>query len=125
MFSSPANEEGLSCMPPVKGLEAEIRTPVAATRLTSARAMLHLLRPHHWVKNTLVLVPMLLAHLWSDPRVVRAALLAVVCFCLTASAGYIINDLVDVEADRRHATKRLRPLVAGAVSTRAAMALLG
>jgi 4-hydroxybenzoate polyprenyltransferase len=123
----------------VKGFEAEIRSasfwmffiggvvahpsPVAARRLTSARGMLHLLRPHHWVKNILVLVPMLLAHLWGDPGVTRKALLAVVCFCLTASAGYIINDVIDVEADRKHATKRLRPLVAGAVSTRSAIAL--
>ena len=45
--------------------------------------------------------------------VTRNALLAVLCFCLTASAGYIINDLIDVEVDRKHATKRLRPLVAG------------
>ncbi len=126
-------------MPPLSGFGAEFRSasfcmlfiggvlasrrPVAAARPTSARAMLHLLRPHHWVKNILVLVPMLLAHQWGQLSVTTKALLALVCFCLTASAGYIINDLVDIEADRKHASKRLRPLVSGEVSTRAAIVL--
>ncbi len=127
-------------MPPLSGFAGEIRSAsvcivfiggvltyraIAAVpaHLTSARAMLHLLRPRHWVKNILVLVPLLLAHQWGNLDVTKKALLAVVCFCLTASAGYIINDLLDVEADRKHATKRLRPLVAGKVSARAAIAL--
>ncbi len=75
--------------------------------------MVQLLRPHHWVKNILVLVPVLLAHLWGDLGVTKKALLAVVCFCLTASAGYIINDLLDVEADRKHATKKAASLSSG------------
>jgi len=99
------------------------RPPSAAGRLTSARAMLHLLRPHHWVKNILVLVPMLLAHQWAHLDVAKNALLALVCFCLLASAGYVINDLIDIEADRNHATKKQRPLVVGQVSTRGAIAL--
>lgn len=127
-------------MPPVSGFEAEIRSapvwmffiggivayrpPAVAARPTSGRAMLQLLRPHHWVKNILVVVPVLLAHLWGDFGVVKSALLALVCFCLAASAGYIINDLLDLEADRKHTTKRARPLVAGEVSTRAAIALV-
>ena len=100
------------------------RPPVAAPRRTSGRAVLHLLRPHHWVKNILVLVPTLLAHEWGIFGVARNALLAVVCFCLTASAGYIINDLIDLEVDRNHATKKRRPLVTGEVSIRAAIALV-
>lgn len=128
-------------MPPLSGFEASLcsaslfmlvlggvvayRTPtVVAPRRGSARAMLQLLRPHHWVKNILVVVPVLLAHEWGDAGVTRKALLAVVCFCLTASAGYIVNDLVDLEADRKHATKRLRPLVTGEVSPRAAIVLV-
>jgi len=127
-------------MPPLSGFEAGIRAvplgmlfiggvlayrpPVAAARRTTALALLSLLRPHHWVKNILVVVPVLLAHEWGHVHVTKQALLAVVCFCLTASAGYIINDLIDVEADRKHATKRHRPLVAGEVSTRAAIALV-
>lgn len=111
------------CMLLIGGVLAH-RPPVAASRRTSARALLHLLRPHHWVKNILVLVPLLLAHEWGHVVVAKSALLAVVCFCLTASAGYIINDLIDLEADRKHATKRLRPLVAGEVSTRTAIALV-
>ncbi len=114
-------------MPRLSGPESEVvasQHPATVARRTSVRAMLHLLRPHHWVKNILVLVPLLLAHEWGNFGVTRNALLAAVCFCLTASAGYIINDLVDVEADRKHATKSLRPLVAGEVSRRAAIALV-
>lgn len=106
------------------GVVVAYRPPVAAARRTSVRAMLHLLRPHHWVKNILVLVPLLLAHEWGNLGVTKKALLAAVCFCLTASAGYIINDLIDVEVDRLHATKRRRPLVAREVSSRAAIALV-
>jgi 4-hydroxybenzoate polyprenyltransferase len=113
-------------MPPLNDHGAAVRShrpPSAAAGLTPARAMLHLLRPHHWVKNMLVLLPVLLAHRWGDLAVTRKALLAVGCFCLTASAGYITNDLLDVDADRKHATKRLRPLAVGEVSMRAAVAL--
>jgi 4-hydroxybenzoate polyprenyltransferase len=100
------------------------RPPVAAPRRTTARGMVRLLRPHHWVKNILVLVPVLLAHEWGNPPVATRTLLALVCFCLTASAGYVINDLVDVEADKKHATKRRRPIAAGEVTIPAAIALV-
>lgn len=111
------------CVLFVAGVVAS-QPPVAAAQRTSLRAMLQMLRPHHWVKNILVLVPMLLAHEWGNFGLTRNALLAAVCFCLTASAGYIINDLIDVEADRLHAAKRRRPLVAGEVSRRVAIALV-
>ena len=93
--------------------------PVAERR--SAAPVLSLLRPHQWTKNLLVLVPVLLAHEWNNPRTMRDALLAFVCFCATASAVYVSNDLCDVEADRKHATKRFRPLAAGTVSKRTAI----
>lgn len=113
-------------MPRLSGPENEVvaSPPATVARRRPVHAILRLLRPHHWVKNILVLVPLLLAHEWGNFGVARNALLALACFCLTASAGYIINDLVDVEADRKHATKKRRPVAAGDISKRAAIALL-
>jgi 4-hydroxybenzoate polyprenyltransferase/phosphoserine phosphatase len=79
-------------------------------------ALLRLLRPYQWVKNLLVLVPLLAAHLVSEPEPVFAALLLFATFCLASSATYIANDIVDLEDDRRHPRKRNRPLAAGEVS---------
>jgi 4-hydroxybenzoate polyprenyltransferase len=89
-------------------------------------SLVSLLRPHQWIKNVLVLVPMLLAHQWRNLLVVEHALLAAVCFCATASAVYVLNDLLDIEADKQHARKKLRPLAAGAVNktTAASLAIL-
>lgn len=69
-------------------------------------------RPYQWTKNLLVLLPLLLAHIVAAPRLL-AAFIAFACFSLTASAAYIVNDLLDIEADRRHAQKRHRPFASG------------
>ncbi len=80
------------------------------------RPLLRALRIHQWVKNALVLVPVVLDHKLFDPPVVLRAVLAGAAFCLAASGAYLLNDLYDLEADRRHPTKRHRPLAAGALS---------
>lgn len=72
-------------------------------------------RLHQWAKNTLILVPLLLAHAWALPTLAAAAI-AFLSFGLCASATYIINDLLDIEADRRHPRKRFRPFAAGDLS---------
>lgn len=82
-----------------------------------------LLRPYQWVKNILVLLPVLLSHTWSNRAIASKALLATICFCLTASATYIFNDILDVHSDRAHARKKLRPLAAGTVKTGTAIVL--
>ena len=87
----------------------------------SAAPVLSLLRPHQWLKNLLVLVPVFLSHQWTNPGIIRDALLACVCFCATASAVYVTNDICDAEADRTHPSKRFRPLAAGTVSKRTAI----
>ncbi len=74
------------------------------------------LRPHQWLKNLLVFVPLLAAHQISDIRLGSTALLAFVAFCLCASAVYTINDLVDLPADRAHPRKKHRPLASGSIS---------
>jgi 4-hydroxybenzoate polyprenyltransferase len=73
------------------------------------------IRPHQWAKNLLIFLPLLLAHVIAPNRLL-SALLAFFCFGLTASSAYIVNDMLDIEADRRHAQKRLRPFAAGDLS---------
>ena len=73
------------------------------------------LRPHQWAKNLLVFLPLLLSHVVTM-RLLLQALLAFCCFSLTASSAYIVNDLLDIEADRRHPQKRLRPFASGDLS---------
>jgi 4-hydroxybenzoate polyprenyltransferase/phosphoserine phosphatase len=81
------------------------------------------LRPHQWAKNLLIFLPLLLAHVVVIDRLLMAVL-AFCCFSLTASATYIVNDLLDIEADRRHPVKRLRPFASGDLSAFAGLTLV-
>lgn len=81
-------------------------------RRSLAGALLKAMRPHQWAKNILIFVPLLLSHQLT-PAKILTALLAFLCFSLTASSAYIVNDLLDIDADRRHPRKRLRPFAAG------------
>jgi 4-hydroxybenzoate polyprenyltransferase len=72
-------------------------------------AVLHAMRVHQWVKNLLVFVPILLDHRLFERDVMLRGLIAFVAFCLAASGGYVLNDLMDLEADRQHPAKRDRP----------------
>lgn len=94
--------------------------PETSTRSASPAAFLRLLRPHHWSKNVLVFAPYLFRHDFSKPELLWGVCMAFVCFCMAASAGYVFNDLKDVQSDRTHPTKRNRPLASGAVSLHAA-----
>jgi 4-hydroxybenzoate polyprenyltransferase/phosphoserine phosphatase len=78
------------------------------------RAILRALRPQQWVKNTLVFIPMI-ADLAFELPTLMAALVAFVALSLTASAGYVLNDLLDLADDRSHPRKRLRPFASGAL----------
>jgi 4-hydroxybenzoate polyprenyltransferase len=88
--------------------------------------LLRLMRPHQWVKNTFVLAGLLFGHAWHNPTLVTQTLFAFVAFCLISSTIYILNDIVDIEQDRHHPSKRNRPLPSGKlkVSTAAIFALL-
>jgi 4-hydroxybenzoate polyprenyltransferase len=90
-----------------------------------AAAVLRALRPVHWVKNLLVAVPLVLAHQLSNREKLFDVLLAVVAFSLCASAVYVLNDLIDREADRHHPRKRNRPFASGQLSVRAGMIMIG
>jgi 4-hydroxybenzoate polyprenyltransferase/phosphoserine phosphatase len=79
-----------------------------------APAYLAALRPHQWLKNILVFVPVIAAHA-ADAAVLLKALLAFAAFSLVSSSGYVFNDLMDLRADRAHPRKAHRPLAAGRV----------
>jgi 4-hydroxybenzoate polyprenyltransferase len=79
------------------------------------KSWLKAIRLHQWAKNVLIFVPLLLAHRWRLGAVV-GALIAFVSFGLCASSTYIVNDLLDIEADRRHPRKQRRPFAAGDLS---------
>ena len=82
------------------------------------------LRPHHWVKNVLVIVPLVAAHQLLNPQLLARVAVAFVAFSLCASGQYVLNDLLDLSADRTHATKSRRPLAAGSLSRRAGVILM-
>lgn len=71
------------------------------------------LRIKQWIKNLLIFVPLIAAHKIAHPELIVASLLAFVSFAATSSSVYVTNDLLDLEADRRHPTKKNRPLAAG------------
>ncbi len=77
--------------------------------------LLRLLRPHQWAKNLIIFVPLLTAHQLDQSTNLRAAALAFAAFSLCASGLYVLNDLLDIEADRHHANKRNRPFASGAL----------
>ncbi len=90
-------------------------SPPAKTPLMPT--LLRQMRLHQWVKNVLVFLPLLAAHAF-DPASLGWAALAFVAFGLIASGVYVLNDLTDLAADRRHRTKRNRPFASGALPLR-------
>jgi decaprenyl-phosphate phosphoribosyltransferase len=85
--------------------------------------LLKAVRPRQWVKNVLVLAAPVAAGKVGELGVLGDAAVAFVAFCLAASGIYLINDALDVEADREHPRKRYRPIAAGVVPVRLAYAL--
>lgn len=79
------------------------------------------LRLHQWLKNLLIFLPMLAAHRLMAPPLAADALLAFLCFGMCASSVYLLNDLLDLQDDRHHARKRLRPFAAGQLSMAAGL----
>lgn len=87
-------------------------------RASRGRSLLKAVRLHQWAKNVLIFVPLVLAHVFRLRELENAGL-AFLSFSLCASATYIINDLLDIEADRLHPKKRQRPFAAGDLSAAA------
>jgi 4-hydroxybenzoate polyprenyltransferase len=100
------------------------RSDVAIASRGKLAAAVALLRPHQWLKNGVVLAPLVFAHRLFVPHDVVCALGAMIAWCALASAGYVLNDLLDREADRVHPVKRQRPLAAGELTTAEGLGVL-
>jgi 4-hydroxybenzoate polyprenyltransferase len=102
----------------------EVARPDArAASMPSPKTLLVALRPRQWTKNGLLFIALAFTLNLQDPSLLVRTIAAFVCFCALSSAGYLLNDVLDAEADRLHPTKRLRPIAAGKVPISLALAL--
>ena len=92
---------------------------VINTKPNQIHSWVKALRLHQWTKNVLIGVPLLASHSVTDVSMVGIVAIAFLLFGLCASSVYILNDLLDLDDDRHHATKRARPLASGAISIHA------
>ena len=90
----------------------------------SLKSFLLALRPHQWVKNVLIFSALIFSHSLMDESAVRTSVSAFLLFCAASSGIYLLNDLRDLEQDRNHPTKRLRPLASGAVNPSSAVLVM-
>jgi len=88
------------------------------------KTFLRTIRVHQWVKNLLIFIPAIMAHRLHEGEVLQGTLIAFVAFSLAASSVYLLNDVIDLQADRVHKTKRFRPFAAGDVSLGIGMLLV-
>jgi 4-hydroxybenzoate polyprenyltransferase/phosphoserine phosphatase len=113
---------------PVKALErASSKLPPVARSFSERHTLkpyLHALRPHQWLKNLLLFMPLVAAHRLAEPALVAQVTLAFVAFSLCASSVYLLNDLMDLPADRAHPRKRERPFASGAASAKVGALLI-
>src|SRR5919202_1623466 len=100
-----------------------VRTRTRSGGIPMVWPLLLALRPRQWTKNGLIFVALAFTLNLQDVTLVGKAGQAFACFCALSSAGYLLNDVVDVEADRQHPTKRLRPIAAGTVPIGLALVL--
>ncbi|MEQ8395124.1 UbiA family prenyltransferase [Thalassobaculum sp.] len=102
------------------------RAPIEAafgTPSSMLSALFRALRPHQWAKNTLILLPLLLTRGYEESAVLLSAVATILLFSLAASGTYLLNDLLDLSADRSHPSKRSRPLASGALPIPTALVL--
>jgi 4-hydroxybenzoate polyprenyltransferase len=95
----------------------------APTGWVLPRAVCAALRPRQWTKNGLIFVALAFTLNLQQTQLLTRSVVAFVCFCALSSAGYLLNDVMDVEADRQHPTKRLRPIAAGLLPVPLALGL--
>lgn len=88
------------------------------------KALFKLIRPKQWIKNTFVLIPIFFSGNLFDGQKLTAGIITFLAYCFAASSIYCFNDLVDVEADRRHPVKCKRPIASGAISVSQAYMLM-
>ncbi len=88
--------------------------------MNKARALMRLARPHHYIKNGLIFVPVFFAHRLFDPAALLPVSLGFAGFCMAAGAVYVFNDMVDASSDALHPLRQQRPLAAAALTFREA-----
>jgi len=101
----------------------EPETGEVVPRRSPLRAAIKTGRPKEWIKNVFVFAGLLFSGKFNHSHDVLEAFVTFVAFCLISSAGYFVNDLIDVELDRKHPKKRFRPLAARELSESAAKAI--
>ena len=109
-------------VPPADPAKGTANDPVVPRR-SPLRAAIKTGRPKEWIKNVFVFAGLLFSGKFNQSHEVIEAVITFVSFCLISSAGYFVNDLIDVELDRKHPKKRFRPLAAGELSERTAMVI--
>jgi len=82
-----------------------------------------IMRPHHYIKNVLILLPIIFSKNIFNWELLKNTIVGVIAFSLMSSIVYIINDIMDVESDRKHEKKKFRPIASGEVSVRNAIIL--
>ena len=86
--------------------------------------LIHLFRFHQWLKNLLLFVPLLAAHLFDDVNSLASIFFAFLTFSMSASSVYMLNDLLDLESDRKHYRKKFRPFASGSVQIKFGLILI-
>jgi decaprenyl-phosphate phosphoribosyltransferase len=109
----------------IVGMEGEVSGGERSAGGRTAGAIARELRPKQWTKNALVFAAAGAGGVLLHPVVLRRASLAFLAFCLVASAGYLVNDIIDAASDRCHPVRRERPIAAGILSVRAASLVAG
>ena len=112
---------------PDKGIEKRVREATTIAEVFETRGpilatYLRAIRVHQWLKNLLVFLPLLASHQWELALLMQAGV-AFLAFSLCASSAYLINDLLDLPADRNHSKKRNRPLAQGDMAIPSAVML--
>ena len=85
------------------------------------KAFLKMIRPHQYIKNMLVFFPLFFAKKITDVTLLQSAAMAFISFCFAASTIYIFNDIRDIEKDKVHPKKKLRPIASGKISIKTAV----
>ena len=97
---------------------------VPADHQPSLKVVLKAMRIHQWTKNLLIFTALILSHTWFDTGAFKSVIFAFFSFSFAASSIYLFNDLIDLEADRSHVSKKFRPLAAGTLPIQWAIVLI-
>lgn len=95
-----------------------------AEEKNNLKVILKAIRIHQWAKNILIFTALILSHSWFNSDSIQLSILAFLSFGFAASSIYLINDLLDLEADRKHQTKKHRPLASGTLSIPSAIIMV-